>query len=42
VGSRCRLLDYYRQMFEEREQAKADRADRVTDAAEEAAMIGKD
>jgi hypothetical protein len=36
------ILDYYRQMFEEREQAKADRADRVTDAADEAAMIGKD
>jgi phage terminase large subunit len=36
------ILDYYRQMFEEREQAKADRADRVMDAADEAAMIGKD
>ena len=33
------ILDYYRQMFEEREQAKADRADRVMDAAEAAAEI---
>ena len=36
------ILDYYRQLFEEREAAKADRADLVMDAAEEAALIGQD
>jgi phage terminase large subunit len=36
------ILDYYRQLYEEREQAKADRADLVMDAAKEAALIEQD
>jgi hypothetical protein len=36
------ILDYYRQLYEDREQAKADRADLVMDAAAEAALIEQD
>jgi hypothetical protein len=36
------ILDYYRQLYEDREQAKADRADLVMDAALEAALIEQD
>jgi hypothetical protein len=36
------ILDYYRQLYEDREQAKADRADLVMDAALEAATIEQD